>query len=46
MRRRVAAVDRVGIDERAAVLGKRSIKAESQLQAIRMAVSMVDLTTL
>jgi deoxyribose-phosphate aldolase len=46
MRRRVAPVDRVGIDERAAVLGKRSIKAESQQQAIRMAVSMVDLTTL
>ena len=34
------------MDERAAVLGKRSIKAESQQQAIRMAVSMVDLTTL
>jgi len=46
MRRRVAPVDRVGIDERAAVLGKRSIKSESQQQAIRMAVSMVDLTTL
>ena len=46
MRRRVAPVDRVGVDERAAVLGKRSIKAESQQQAIRMAVSMVDLTTL
>ena len=46
MRRRVAPVDRVGIEERAAVLGKRSIKAESQQQAIRMAVSMVDLTTL
>jgi deoxyribose-phosphate aldolase len=46
MRRRLAPVDRVGVDERAAVLGKRSIKAESQQQAIRMAVSMVDLTTL
>ena len=46
MRRRVAPVDRVGVDERAAVLGKRSIKSESQQQAIRMAVSMVDLTTL
>src|SRR5918997_1605677 len=46
MRRRVAPVDRVGVDERAAVLGKRSIKAESQQAAIRMAVSMVDLTTL
>jgi deoxyribose-phosphate aldolase len=46
MRRRLAPVDRVGVDERAAVLGKRSIKAESQQQAIRMAISMVDLTTL
>jgi deoxyribose-phosphate aldolase len=46
MRRRVTPVDRVGVDERAAVLGKRSIKAESQQAAIRMAISMVDLTTL
>jgi deoxyribose-phosphate aldolase len=46
MRRRLAPVDRVGVDERAAWLGRRSIKAESQQQAIRMAVSMVDLTTL
>jgi deoxyribose-phosphate aldolase len=46
MRRRVAPVDKVGVDERAAVLGKRSIKAESQQAAIRLAVSMVDLTTL
>ena len=30
MRRRLTPVDRVGVDERAAVLGKRSIKAESQ----------------
>jgi deoxyribose-phosphate aldolase len=46
MRRRLAPVDRVGVDERAAVLGKRSIKADSQQAAIRLAVSMVDLTTL
>jgi deoxyribose-phosphate aldolase len=46
MRRRLAPVDRVGVEERAAVLGKRSIKAESQQTAIRLAVSMVDLTTL
>ena len=46
IRRRVAPVDRVGVDERAAVLGKRSIKADSQQQAIRIAISMVDLTTL
>jgi deoxyribose-phosphate aldolase len=46
MRRRLAPVDRVGVDERAAWLGRRSIKAESQKAAIRLAVSMVDLTTL
>jgi deoxyribose-phosphate aldolase len=46
MRRRLTPVDRVGVEERAAVLGKRSIKAESQKAAIRLAVSMVDLTTL
>ena len=46
MRRRLAPVDRVGVDERAAVLGKRSIKASSQQEAIRLAISMVDLTTL
>src|SRR5919112_1627140 len=46
MRRRLTPVDRVGVEERAAVLGKRSIKAESQQAAIRLAVSMVDLTTL
>jgi deoxyribose-phosphate aldolase len=46
MRRRLTPVDRVGVDERAAWLGRRSIKAESQLAAIRLAVSMVDLTTL
>jgi deoxyribose-phosphate aldolase len=46
MRRRLAPVDRVGVDERAAVLGKRSIKSDSQQTAIRLAISMVDLTTL
>jgi deoxyribose-phosphate aldolase len=34
------------VDERAAVLGQRSIKAESQQAAIRLAISMVDLMTL
>ena len=46
MSRTLPAVDRVGVDERAAVLGKRSIKAEMKAQGIRMAISMVDLTTL
>jgi deoxyribose-phosphate aldolase len=39
-------VDRVGIEERAAQLGKRSIKTTAKQQGIRLAVSMVDLTTL
>jgi deoxyribose-phosphate aldolase len=39
-------VDRVGIEERAAVLGRRSIKTTAKQQGIRLAVSMVDLTTL
>lgn len=39
-------VDRVGVDNRAAVLGKRSIKTDAKAQGIRLATSMVDLTTL
>jgi deoxyribose-phosphate aldolase len=39
-------VDRVGIEERAALLGKRSIKTTAKQQGIRLAVSMLDLTTL
>ncbi len=39
-------MDRVGVDARAAVLGKRSIKTEAKAQGIRIATSMVDLTTL
>jgi deoxyribose-phosphate aldolase len=39
-------VDRVGIEERAAVLGKRSIKTTAKQEGIRLAVSMLDLTTL
>ena len=44
--RRLPHVDRVGIEERAATLGRRSIKTTAKQQGIRMAVSMVDLTTL
>ena len=44
--RRLPHVDRVGIEERAATLGKRSIKTSAKRQGIRLAVSMVDLTTL
>ena len=46
MIRRLPHVDRVGIEERAAVLGRRSIKTTAKQQGIRLAVSMIDLTTL
>jgi deoxyribose-phosphate aldolase len=46
MSRRLAHVDRVGIEERAAQLGKRSIKTTAKQQGIRLAVSTLDLTTL
>jgi deoxyribose-phosphate aldolase len=46
MLRRLPHVDHVGIEERAAWLGKRSIKTTAKQQGIRLAVSMVDLTTL
>ncbi|WP_156325680.1 deoxyribose-phosphate aldolase [Nonomuraea sp. SBT364] len=39
-------VDRVGADQRAAMLGTRSIKTTAKAQAIDLAISMVDLTTL
>lgn len=39
-------IDQVGVEERIARLSKRSIKKESKLTALKMALSMVDLTTL
>src|SRR5207247_96660 len=39
-------IDQVGIEERIARLTKRSIKKESKLAALKMAMSMIDLTTL
>jgi deoxyribose-phosphate aldolase len=39
-------IDQVGLERRSAVLGTRSIKADAKLQAIDMAISMIDLTTL
>jgi len=39
-------IDQVGAEARAAALGTRSIKKESKIWAIDMAISMVDLTTL
>jgi deoxyribose-phosphate aldolase len=39
-------VDQVGLERRSAVLATRSIKKDAKLQAIDMAVAMIDLTTL
>jgi deoxyribose-phosphate aldolase len=39
-------VDQVGIEERVERLAKRSIKKESKVQALKLALSMIDLTTL
>ena len=43
---RAAAVDAVGLEERAAVLAKRSIKRDSKLWALDLAIRCMDLTTL
>ncbi|MGH2696588.1 MAG: deoxyribose-phosphate aldolase [Actinomycetota bacterium] len=43
---RVTPVDAVGLEERAASLGTRSIKRESKLYALDLAVRCADLTTL
>src|SRR4026207_813628 len=43
---RVWAVDQVGVEERAASLAKRSIKRESKLWALDLAIRMGGLTTL
>lgn len=42
----VPAIDQVGVEERIARLNKRSIKKESKLEALKLAISMMDLTTL
>lgn len=39
-------VDEVGVEERVARLNRRSIKKESKMQALKLALSMIDLTTL
>src|ERR1051325_2002691 len=39
-------IDQVGVEERIARLTKRSIKKESKLTALKLAMSMLDLTTL
>lgn len=43
---RVPTVDQVGVEERAAELAKRSIKKSAKQAGIRLAISMLDLTTL
>ncbi len=42
----VRPVDRVGVEERAATLAKRSIKKASKVQGLHIVISMMDLTTL
>ncbi len=44
--RQTVPVDQVAVEERVARLNKRSIKKESKVEALKMALSMVDLTTL
>jgi len=46
MSRVLVPVNRVGVDERAAALGRRSIKTSAKREGIRLATSMIDLTTL
>jgi len=43
---RIGSVDQVAVEERAATLARRSIKRESKLFALDLAVRMIDLTTL
>jgi len=42
----IALVDEVGVNERAARFQTRSIKKESKIEALKMILSMIDLTTL
>src|SRR5688572_28692459 len=39
-------IDQVGVEERIARFSKRSIKKDSKLEALKLAMSMLDLTTL
>ena len=43
---RIGSIDQVALEDRAAQLAKRSIKKESKLFALHLAVRMMDLTTL
>lgn len=41
-----AAIDKVGVEERVARFQTRSIKSEAKMQGLKMALNMIDLTTL
>src|SRR3954470_11560734 len=43
---RSPSVDQVGVEERVERFGKRSIKKQSKVFALKLALSMIDLTTL
>src|SRR5437763_15677227 len=43
---RTPTIDQVGVEERVDRLKKRSIKKESKVHALKLALSMIDLTTL
>jgi deoxyribose-phosphate aldolase len=43
---RTIPIDQVGVEEKVSRLNKRSIKTESKMQALKLAMSMIDLTTL
>jgi deoxyribose-phosphate aldolase len=43
---RIGSVDQVAVEERAATLGKRSIKRDAKLWALDLAIRTIDLTTL
>src|SRR6201991_5314443 len=46
MSRSLTPVNRVGVEERAAALGRRSIKTTAKREGIRLAASMIDITPL
>src|SRR3954453_17055002 len=46
MSRSLTPVSRVGVEERGGALGRRSIKQQAKRDGIRIATSMIDLTTL
>jgi len=43
---KTSTIDKVGVEERVARFQTRSIKNESKMQGLKMALGMIDLTTL